>query len=100
MSGMVTWRETNVPDQVFGKVGVIDLFINGQDPELGTLVLGVKGLFGHDRGMIEFRPDQYDTLQDAQQPTGGRAHPGRSGPGQTRPDRRRVAFRQPPRPCW
>jgi hypothetical protein len=67
MSGMVTWRETNVPDQVFGKVGVIDLFIIGRDPELGTLVLGVKGLFGHDRGMIEFKPDQYDTLQDAQQ---------------------------------
>jgi hypothetical protein len=32
MSDMVTWRETDVPEQVFGRVGSIDLFIIGRIP--------------------------------------------------------------------
>jgi hypothetical protein len=43
MSDAVSWRETDVPEQVFGTVGIIDLFIIGRDPELAAWSWASKG---------------------------------------------------------
>jgi hypothetical protein len=63
---LVTWRASDVPEQIFGRVGRIDVFIVGRDPESGYM-LGTKVLFGADRGMIGFGSTRYSSTQEAQQ---------------------------------
>lgn len=66
MAGLVAWRDSGVPEQIFGRVGRIDVFIVGRDTEEGCYRLGTKVLFGEDRGMIGFEPTRYPDTQQAQ----------------------------------
>lgn len=66
MSGLVTWRDSDVPEQVFGKMGKIDVFIIGRDSERGGLILAARDLAGFSAGGFGFGDTQYDSLQDAQ----------------------------------
>lgn len=66
MVDLVVWRDSGVPDQSFGKAGRIDMFIVGRDPDTGRFILGTKGLFGSDKGLIGFGSTQYDDAAAAQ----------------------------------
>ena len=66
MGDLVVWRDSGVPDQSFGKAGRIDMFIVGKDPDTGRFILGTKGLFGSDKGMLGFGSAQYDDAAAAQ----------------------------------
>ena len=66
MSGLVAWRDSDVPEQVFGKMGSIDVFIIGRDSERGGLILAARDLGGISAGSFGFGDTQYESLQDAQ----------------------------------
>lgn len=63
----ITWRASNVPQQIFGRAGRVDVFIIGWDHQEGCFRLGTKVIFGHDRGMITFDETRYPDTQQAQQ---------------------------------
>lgn len=56
-----------MPEQIFGRVGRIDVFIIGRDTEDNCFRLGTKVLFGDDLGMIGFEPTRYPDAQQRQQ---------------------------------
>jgi len=67
MNDMVNWRDDpHVPEQQFGRVGRLDLFVVGHDEEQGFM-LACRGLFGPDEidgfGLVKYFP----TPQEAQQ---------------------------------
>lgn len=64
-SNQIAWRASDVPEQIFGRVGRIDVFVVGRDPDEGFM-LGTKILFGEDRGMIGFGSARYPDTQEAQ----------------------------------
>lgn len=66
MNDLVVWRDSDVPDQSFGKAGRIDMFVVGRDPDSSRFALGTRGLFGAEVGMIGFSSTQYDSAADAQ----------------------------------
>lgn len=46
MGDVVSWRETQVTDQVFGRVGNADLFVVVKNAESGQFLLGSRDPFG------------------------------------------------------
>lgn len=63
----IAWRASDVPQQIFGRMGRVDVFIIGRDREEGCFRLGTKIVFGQDRGMITFDETRYLDTQQAQQ---------------------------------
>lgn len=63
----ITWRASDVPQQIFGRVGRVEVFIIGRDTREGCFRLGAKVLCGQDRGMIGFDDTHYPDTQQAQQ---------------------------------
>lgn len=66
MTDVVTWRETDVPDQFFGRVGKADLFIVGKESETGVYRLGRRDPFTSNGSWIKFADAPFASRQEAQ----------------------------------
>ena len=67
MADTVRWRETEVPDQIFGFVGEADLFIVGKQARSGVYRLAVRDPFTSDGRRFQFSDAEYGTQEKAKQ---------------------------------
>ncbi len=65
MAEVVRWSETDVPDQVFGFVGEVDLFIVGKEARSGVYRLAIRDPFTTDGRWVQFSDAEYVTQEEA-----------------------------------